>query len=140
MRVLVVGCGYVGRALGARLVKEGHQVWGLRRGHAADAELKADGISAVEADITAPKSLACLPVKYDWVVHCVSASGGGTEEYCRVYLEGTRHVLAWLASAPPKRLVYTGSTSVYGQTDGSVVDETSPTAPEAETAKILVET
>ena len=41
---------------------------------------------------------------------------------------------------PPKKFVYTSSTSVYGQTDGSQVKESSPTEPFAETAKILVET
>ena len=39
-----------------------------------------------------------------------------------------------------KKFVYTSSTSVYGQTDGSQVKESSPTEPLAETAKILVET
>src|ERR1017187_10487677 len=32
MRVLIVGCGYVGLPLGAELVKQGHEVFGLRRG------------------------------------------------------------------------------------------------------------
>ena len=44
------------------------------------------------------------------------------------------------APSPPKKFVYTSSTSVYGQTDGSLVKETSPTEPLAETAKVLVET
>ena len=58
-----------------------------------------------------------------------------------IYLEGNRNLLAWLASSPPKKFIYTSSTSVYAQNDGSVVTETSPTRPEAPpTAKILVET
>ena len=36
MRVLIVGCGYVGLPLGAELVKQGHEVIGVRR--AQDAE------------------------------------------------------------------------------------------------------
>ena len=42
--------------------------------------------------------------------------------------------------SPPKKFVYTSSTSVYGQTDGSQVKESSPTEPLAETAKVLLET
>jgi nucleoside-diphosphate-sugar epimerase len=38
------------------------------------------------------------------------------------------------------KFVYTSSTSVYGQTDGSVVTETSPTKPQSDAAKILVGT
>ncbi len=39
-----------------------------------------------------------------------------------------------------ERFVYTGSTSVYAQLDGSVVDETSPAEPDRETGRILRET
>ena len=45
----------------------------------------------------------------------------------------------WLADSPPKKFIYTSSTSVYGQNDGSVVTEKSPAEPEADTAKVLVE-
>ena len=41
---------------------------------------------------------------------------------------------------PAEKIRLTSSTSVYGQTDGSQVKETSPTEPVAETAKILLET
>jgi nucleoside-diphosphate-sugar epimerase len=140
MRVLIVGCGYVGIPLGAMLVEQGHQVWGMRRSGAAEQELGAYGIQPLVADITVPGSLTALPSVYDWVVHCVSASGGGAAEYRRVYLEGARHLLTWLSAAPPQRFVYTSSTSVYGQTDGSLVDETSPTLPGTDSARVLVET
>ncbi len=55
-------------------------------------------------------------------------------------MPATRNLIEWLAPNPPKKFVYTSSTSVYGQTDGSQVKESSPTEPLVETAKILVET
>jgi nucleoside-diphosphate-sugar epimerase len=140
MRVLIVGCGYVGAPLGAELVRQGHEVVGLRRSGAAEAELRAAGIQPLAADITRPEQLSALPAAYDWVVNCVSSSGGGPEQYRDVYLRGTQNLLAWLAPVPPKKFVYTSSTSVYGQNDGSLVKETSPAEPAAETAKVLVET
>lgn len=140
MRVLIVGCGYVGLPLGAELARQGHEVFGLRRSHAAEAELRAAGLNPVIADITKPATLSKLPGPFDWVVNCVSSSRGGTEEYREVYLQGTRNLLEWLASAPPKKFVYTSSTSVYGQTDGAAVKESSPVEPAAETGRILVET
>jgi nucleoside-diphosphate-sugar epimerase len=140
MRVLIVGCGYVGLPLGAELVKQGHEVFGLRQSPGAEAELRSAGIKPLLGDITKPDQLAQLPAAYDWVVNCVSASGGGVEEYREVYLQGTRNLIAWLGAAQPKKFVYTSSTSVYGQNDGSLVKETSPTEPAVETAKILVET
>ena len=140
MRVLIVGCGYVGLPLGMELVKQGHEVFGLRRSPGAKADLKPAGIQLLIGDITRAEQLTQLPASYDWVVNCVSASGGGAEEYREVYLQGTRNLIEWLGAAPPKKFVYTSSTSVYGQNDGSLVKESSPTEPAAETGKILVET
>ncbi len=51
-----------------------------------------------------------------------------------------RNLLSWLSRSPPKKLIYTSSTSVYGQNDGSVVNEQSPAEPEAETSRVLIET
>jgi len=140
MRVLIVGCGYVGLPLGAELVKQGHEVFGLRRSDSASSELTAAGIHPLAADITHPGDLAKLPSSFEWVVNTVSSSKGGADEYRAVYLEGTRNLLGWLAKSPPKKLVYTSSTSVYAQTDGSLVKEDAPTAPQSPTSRLLVET
>lgn len=139
MRVLIVGCGYVGLPLGAELTRLSHEVSGLRRSVSAENELKAAGIQPVFGDVTKPETLSMLPQNFDWVVNCVAA-GGDAEDYRQIYLQGTRNLIEWLAPNPPKKFVYTSSTSVYGQTDGSQVKESSPTEPLVETAKILVET
>jgi nucleoside-diphosphate-sugar epimerase len=140
MRVLIVGCGYVGLPLGVELVRLGHEVSGLRRSVSAEGELKAAGIKPLIADITKPDELTRLPRDFDWVVNCVSSTGGGADDYRQVYLQGTRNLIGWLADTPLQKFVYTSSTSIYGQTDGSQVKETSPTEPAAETAKVLLET
>src|SRR5437867_638588 len=132
MRVLIIGCGYVGLPLGAELVNEGHEVFGLRRSSKARDELKRIGIKPLTGDITKPEELARLPSSYDWIINCVASSGGGAEEYREVYLQGAINVIEWLAPSLPKKFVYTSSTSVYGQTDGSLVTETSLTQPAAE--------
>jgi nucleoside-diphosphate-sugar epimerase len=139
MRTLIVGCGYIGLPLGAELVRLGHEVFGLRRSPAAESELKAAGIQPLIGDVTRPESLAKLPRDFDWVVNCVAA-GGNAENYREVYLQGTRNLIEWLAANPPKKFVYTSSTSVYAQNDGSQVKESSPTDPLTETSKILIET
>ena len=140
MRVLIVGCGYVGLPLGVELVKQGHEVFGLRRSPEGEADIISAGLNPLVADITRPEDLAKLPGPFDWVVNTVSSSKGGEEEYRQVYLEGTRNLIEWLAPTPIKKFIYTSSTSVYGQTDGSVVKETSPTEPAGSTSRLLVET
>jgi nucleoside-diphosphate-sugar epimerase len=140
MKCLIVGCGYVGLPLGRELVRRGHEVFGLRRSAAAEAELAAAGIKPLVADITRLETLAKLPNEFDWVVNCVASSGGSAEDYRQIYLQGTRNLIEWLSTRPLRKFVYTSSTSVYGQTDGSLVKETSSTEPMADTAKVLLET
>src|SRR5882672_4783860 len=140
MRVLIVGCGYVGLPLGMELMRQGHDVFGLRRSVAAEIELKRAGIKPLLADITRPETLDKLPCDFDWVVNCTASGGGDAADYRKIYLEGNWNLVSWLADSPPKKFIYTSSTSVYGQNDGSVVTEKSPAAPDAETSKVLVET
>ncbi len=140
MKCLIAGCGYVGLPLGRELIRLGHEVYGLRRSASAEAELTAAGIKPVVADITRRETLAKLPNEFDWVVNCVSSTGGSAEDYRQIYLQGTRNLIEWLSARRPGKFVYTSSTSVYGQTDGSLVKETSPTEPLVDTAKVLLET
>lgn len=141
MRTLIIGCGYVGLALGRELIARRHQVVGLRRSPPADvAEGSGADFEWWQADVSQPESLPERERAFDLVVQCVAAGGGAVEDYRRTYLEGTRHVLDWLAHTPPQRFIYTSSTGVYGQTDGSMVDETSPTEPSSPTADILIAT
>ncbi len=140
MRVLIVGCGYLGLSVGSELVRQGHQVFGIRRSPDAAPTLAAAGIQLILADVTQPASLADVPNQFDWVISTLAPSAHTLEDYRAVYLEGTRNLMDWLKTAPPKKFLHTSSTSVYGQNDGTVVKETSPTAPESPTAQILVET
>ena len=138
MRVLIIGCGYVGLPLGVQLLRQGHAVSGLRRSAAGAASLQSAGLQPLTADITRPGDLAKLPLPYDWIVNTISSAKGGVEEYQEVYFEGTRNLLRWLAPAPPIKFIHTGSTSVYGQTDASQVKETSPAEPATPTGRILL--
>lgn len=139
MRALIIGCGYVGMELGARLVKMGHEVWGVRRGEDSAEELEAHGIKPLALDITEGSEWSKIPGGFDWVVNLVSSGKGGLEEYRQVYLGGNRNLTAWARSNPVKKIVYSSSTSVYAQKDGSAVKETSPAEPATETSQVLLE-
>jgi nucleoside-diphosphate-sugar epimerase len=140
MRVLIVGCGYVGLPLGQELVNRGHEVFGLRRSPGQDHELVAAGITILHADIIRQETLTSLPRDFDWVVNCAASGGGEVEDYQKLYLDGTRNVISWLGGAALRQYVYTSSTSVYGQDDGSWVTESDPAQPPTETGRILIET
>jgi nucleoside-diphosphate-sugar epimerase len=129
----------VGLPLGIELVRRGHEVFGLRRDN-ADGQLEQNGITPIVADITRREDFGRIRGSFDWVVNTVSSTKGGVEEYRAVYLEGTRHLIDLFSRQPVKRYVYTSSTSVYAQTDGSWVMEESPTEPQSETSRVLVKT
>src|SRR5580698_4810910 len=139
MRVLIIGCGYVGLPLALELARQHHEVFGLRRTAAANAALLAGGVTPLQGDITLPQTLSLLPNRYDWVVNCTASGGGDAGDYRLLYLQGTKNLIDWLGAAPPKKFVYTSSTAVYGQDDGSEVTETSPAEPASATAQVLVE-
>ena len=138
MKVLIIGCGYVGTRLGKELVRRGHQVAGVRR--TAAPELPGLGIEPVIADLTIAQEWQALLSGFDVVVNTASSSRGGAFEYRQVYLEGNRRMVGALRESPPRRYLAVGSTSVYAQADGSWVNESSPVHPKSETGKILVET
>src|SRR5215204_672254 len=130
MRVLVVGCGYVGKPLAEALAAAGHEVVGVSRQAASFAM----PLRHIKCDISCHADVLRLPSEFDWVVNTVSSTKGGVEEYRAVYLEGTKHLLQHLKF---KRYVFTSSTSVYGQNDGSVVTETSAADPVSPTSRVL---
>jgi len=132
-KVLIAGCGDVGSRLATRLVANGHDVTGLRRSSFA-----LPGVTALQGDVTDPATLH-LPVDLDAVFIILSPDGHDAEAYHRTYREGTRNLLAALTGQPLRHVFWVSSTSVYGQEDGSLVDENSPAEAATTTAKVLLE-
>ena len=137
-RVAIIGCGYVGSRLGAALVSAGHDVIGTTTSEARFGELRELGIQPRVASTTDAGTLADALKDRD-VVYLTVAAGREHQNYRDVYLAGVANVLAVCDPAVTGRIIYTSSTSVYGQQDGEWVDEVSPTAPTSENGNILVE-
>lgn len=129
MRVLIAGCGYLGLAIGARQAADGATVAGIRRPGADPGPLRAVGITPLFADLTRPGDLAALPAGWDRVVLCAAPADADDDSYRAVYQVGARNLIDWLRLAPAESMVFTGSTRVYPQTDGSEVTEESPASP-----------
>ena len=135
--VLIAGCGDVGNALGLRLIDDGCRVWGIRRRVAA----LAPGIEPWRVDLLEPSTLDAPPARFDTVFYTASADRRDEEAYRAIYVDGLRHLLGALRSAgcPLRRVFFTSSTAVYGQSGGEWVDESSPTEPRGFNGRILLE-
>ena len=126
-KILIAGCGYVGSALAERLVAGPHEVWGLRR----RPMMMPLGVQPIVADLAVARTLRDLPPGLDFVVYAAAPSGGDDAHYRTTYVEGLTRLLEALESQhqSPRRIFFLSSTSVFGQTNGEWVDETSPTEP-----------
>lgn len=132
-KILIAGCGDVGSRLATRLVAAGHDVTGLRRSPFA-----LPGVTALQGDVTDPARLQ-LPAGLDAVFIILSPDGHDAEAYRRTYRDGTRHLLAALAGQQLRHIFWVSSSSVYGQEDGSRVDEHSPATAVSATAQVLLD-
>jgi nucleoside-diphosphate-sugar epimerase len=139
MHVLVAGCGWLGVAVARALLARGDRVTGIRRDPARAAALADLGVTPLALDLAAPGAAAALPRDVDAVVACQSASGDGAEAYRRAYVRANGALLGLAAAGGVRSFVYTGSTGLFGQRDGSDVDEDTPPAPASLTAEVLVE-
>ena len=139
VRALIIGCGYVGEALGQRLIALGHDVTGVRRSPDHNTRLARLGIRPVNLDITEDGALAKLNDLYDWVVIAAASSRDGEEAHRKVFGLGSENIARWLKSVDARTVVFISSTSVYPQINGEWVSENSAAPPENGPGKILLE-
>lgn len=136
-RVLIAGCGYVGAALCDELLRDGHEVFGLRRRVAALPE----GVTPVVADLSVPADLAGLPEALDYVLYMAAPAGREDAFYRTAYVDGLRNLLDALGAQRqrPRRVLFVSSTAVFAQQKGEWVDEESPTEPQHFAGRRLLE-
>ena len=137
MNILIVGAGYVGSACARHLLKRQYEVLCLVRSSQSAERLGREGFNVMASDVADAASWVKTGFQPDAVLYCPSTGGGGPEEYRHIHITGLQQAIAHLPSNA--RLFYTSSTSVYGQSDGALVDEQSETSPVTESGRILLE-
>ena len=133
-RGLIAGCGYVGSASARLFVEAGWEVTAWTRSKESAEQVSGGGISAVAIDISDVRSVARNSFDANVVVHCAGVGKRDDRSYRHVYGKGVANLTA---SFPQARLIFTSSTSVYAQQDGSWVTEESPAESLTERGKIL---
>jgi len=132
-RVLIAGCGYLGQAVADLFVEEG---WGIEGWTMSieSAQKLSKPYSIHPVDISQEQQVRVRKDHFNAVIHCASTRGGDVDLYQRVYFDGARNLLERFGNS---RILFTSSTSVYGQTNGEWVTEENAAEPKHETGKIL---
>ncbi|MEO0796321.1 MAG: NAD-dependent epimerase/dehydratase family protein [Verrucomicrobiota bacterium] len=120
---LILGCGYVGSAVGEVLAKQGARVTVLTRNKERASAAEAWAAQVIQADLDSAAWHSDVDHQQDYVLNCVSSAGGGLEGYQKSYINGMNSVVRWCSGAEVGTYVYTSATSVYPQSDGERVAE-----------------
>ena len=121
------GLGYTAEVLAARLAGQGWRIGGTTRDEARAARLRARGWTIHPFDRTRPLPAEAL-AGVTHVLHSIVPDGQG-DPVADLHLPDLRRLdtLAWLG--------WLGTTAVYGDRQGSWVDEDTPVAPTVDRAK-----
>lgn len=139
--LLIMGCGYLGGRIGAIAHREGDfaKIYGTSRSLDKFPTLQSHAIHPVLVDVLIPETWTGLALP-DTIIHCVGYDRKSGHSIQEVYVDGLRTFLRHLEeSAWSGRIVFTSSTGVYGQTDGSWVDEESPAIPSQASGEACLE-
>lgn len=139
MKKLIIGCGYLGQRVAKAWLNNPDEVWALTRSPERGETWRSSGIRPVLGDVNDPNVLAGFPEpQIDTLLYAVGWDRSSGKSQREVYVAGLENVLRAVGPRV-RRVIYISSTSVYGQDDGSVVDEDSPCEPLAENGQVCLE-
>jgi nucleoside-diphosphate-sugar epimerase len=115
-RLLIAGCGDIGTRLIAQLPPPWQPI-ALVRSDASAERWRQRGIEVIAHDLEQPLSASRLPEDLTALLILYPPGSSGSHD------QRTRHLLAALDATPPARLIYLGTTGVYGDSQGAWIDE-----------------
>lgn len=121
------GGGFLGKAIARKLVDSGRHVISFSRHF--HPQLQQMGIEQIQGDLSDAKAVLNACEGSQVVFHTAAKAGvwGRFEDFYRVNVAGTRHVIAACRAAGVQRLIYTSSPSViFDGSDMEGVDESVP--------------
>jgi nucleoside-diphosphate-sugar epimerase len=127
--LLIIGCGDVGLRV-ARLLRGRWRLLALTSSPSRCSVLRAAGITPLLGNLDDVRSLGRLAALPDAVLHLAPPPSVGERD------GRTAHLLRTLAlGAGLKRVVYVGTSGVYGDCAGQLIDETRPMRPATDRAR-----
>jgi nucleoside-diphosphate-sugar epimerase len=136
--VLIIGCGYVGTYVGLALQSK-HSVVVSARSESTLCNLRQIFPFVEHLDTSNLDELAEAVDQHEIIIITLAAKD--INFYESTYLETAKNLKAILENNKSvKQILYTSSTSVYGEHEGRLVDESTPLLTSSFQGKILVDT
>ncbi len=123
-KVLILGCGYVGRAFALSAKAKGHRVLAVTRNETAADQLREDGVEVFLGRVHEAGWHGFAGGGVDWALNCVSSADSTLDGYRTSYVDGNRFFSLWMeTSGFSGSAIYTSSVSVYPDRGGDWVQE-----------------
>ncbi|MEM7770432.1 MAG: NAD-dependent epimerase/dehydratase family protein [Cyanobacteria bacterium P01_A01_bin.37] len=126
-RAIVVGCGYVGKAVAAEWVKQGLEVTVTTTTPERIPELDAIAHHAIVLRADDSDALHRALSNHDAVLLSIGAPN--RDAYEQTYLNTAKSLASVLSHTSVQHVAYTGSCAIYGDQGGRVVNEETAIAP-----------
>jgi nucleoside-diphosphate-sugar epimerase len=142
---MILGCGDIGLHIAQLPAISEWRILGVRRTPPAKPSTLLTTLNNFEycaADSTQSESLAAiLPEHLDYLIVTMTPSDRSEAGYQKAYVDSAHNIFTALNNRQikPKRIFFISSTSVYGQTNGEPVDESSLTEPAGFSGRKLLE-
>jgi len=128
MKIVIIGCGYLGGRIARECLREGDFVSALVRTEVSALQLQNQGVEAIALDLDTALPAVNM-IKDSRVFYFAPPPRSGVEE---------SRLQRFLAAMPsgqlPEKVVYLSTTGVYGDCGGELVDENHAVNPLAERA------
>lgn len=137
--VLIAGCGYTGLRAARLWLSRGLSVSAITRSERKAAEFHREGLQPLVLDLAGAEPWPVFP-HADVVLWSVGYDRSSRSDRRAIWIHGLQRFLRELSPAvTPRRLILTSSTSVYGDSDGLEVDETTIPSPSQEGGQVCLE-
>jgi nucleoside-diphosphate-sugar epimerase len=136
MVVSILGCGWLGKALGKYLVEKGYGVMGSVTRPEKLAALQSEGISSFQINLDGRDALESSLAFWNCDALVIASNVNLQGNYG--YIDGLKRVAEIISTRGVKRVIVVSSTSLYGEPN-EIVDESSILNPKTPSAECLLE-
>jgi nucleoside-diphosphate-sugar epimerase len=142
MKILIIGCGYVGSRIAQRWQQDGHYVTVTTTTPSRISELKSMANQAIVLRGDDLNALKNAIAHQEVILLMISPRGGRSiENYQKTYLETAQNLVKVVKDTSEiKQIIYTSSYGIIGDQKGNWIDENIEIKPSNERNQILAET